>query len=235
MLRKLLISAVAFGMATSASAATLVLTNGAVTPIPPVLGNPSINDFQSQLNGLGFNNYAYTGSTLSVVAAAGEHWVIQFAYYGNENGAADTFVGGSATKTYVGGPTSVGASWVGNPGQSLNGFISGFGSTSLTGLSTLAFSTSSSGGGAAGAMVGDYGFGFFVGPNARRGDVTSATTLYFGYDDNIAIDDNHDDGVFRMTISAIPEPATWGMMIGGMGIAGMALRRRRRSSFAALV
>jgi hypothetical protein len=26
----------------------------------------------------------------------------------------------------------------------------------------------------------------------------------------------------------VPEPATWGLMIGGFGLAGMALRRRRQ-------
>jgi hypothetical protein len=29
------------------------------------------------------------------------------------------------------------------------------------------------------------------------------------------------------TIAAVPEPAAWGMMIGGFGLAGMAVRRRR--------
>ena len=32
---------------------------------------------------------------------------------------------------------------------------------------------------------------------------------------------------FQVGIAAVPEPATWAMMIGGMGVAGGALRRRR--------
>jgi PEP-CTERM motif len=38
-----------------------------------------------------------------------------------------------------------------------------------------------------------------------------------------------------VTAQAVPEPATWGMMIGGMGIAGMALRRRRRTAVAQVI
>jgi hypothetical protein len=34
-------------------------------------------------------------------------------------------------------------------------------------------------------------------------------------------------GQFTLTISAVPEPSTWGMAIVGFGIAGTALRRRR--------
>jgi hypothetical protein len=34
--------------------------------------------------------------------------------------------------------------------------------------------------------------------------------------------------VDAVSVAAVPEPATWAMMIGGFGIAGMALRRRRR-------
>jgi PEP-CTERM motif len=36
-------------------------------------------------------------------------------------------------------------------------------------------------------------------------------------------------------VAAVPEPATWGMMIGGMGIAGMALRRRRSTAIAQVI
>ncbi|WP_256731244.1 PEPxxWA-CTERM sorting domain-containing protein [Sphingomonas sp. dw_22] len=35
------------------------------------------------------------------------------------------------------------------------------------------------------------------------------------------------------TISPVPEPAAWGLMIGGFGLAGMALRRRVRVRYAA--
>jgi hypothetical protein len=40
---------------------------------------------------------------------------------------------------------------------------------------------------------------------------------------------NNVDGVLdNVAVSAIPEPSTWAMMIGGFGIVGTAMRRRRR-------
>lgn len=35
------------------------------------------------------------------------------------------------------------------------------------------------------------------------------------------------DNISLSTATTVPEPATWAMMIGGLGLAGMALRRRR--------
>jgi hypothetical protein len=35
------------------------------------------------------------------------------------------------------------------------------------------------------------------------------------------------NGVQNMVLGGVPEPATWGLMIGGFGLAGAALRRRR--------
>ena len=52
-----------------------------------------------------------------------------------------------------------------------------------------------------------------------------------GADDGLAIDD------FRLTptlqVGAVPEPDTWAMMIIGFGLAGVAIRRRRRAATAA--
>ena len=36
--------------------------------------------------------------------------------------------------------------------------------------------------------------------------------------------------VAQVNVSAVPEPATWGMMLFGFGIAGFSLRRRKRSN-----
>lgn len=47
-------------------------------------------------------------------------------------------------------------------------------------------------------------------------ELASNQTGYFG----MAVD--------NFSISAVPEPATWGMMIAGFGAAGAAMRRRRR-------
>ena len=36
-------------------------------------------------------------------------------------------------------------------------------------------------------------------------------------------------GSFLSTTAGVPEPATWGLMLGGFGMAGAAMRRRRRT------
>jgi hypothetical protein len=44
----------------------------------------------------------------------------------------------------------------------------------------------------------------------------------------------HDHGTFTTSkIAAVPEPATWAMMLGGFGVLGGALRRRQRTARAA--
>lgn len=63
------------------------------------------------------------------------------------------------------------------------------------------------------------------------GDTGGATPLAFefrGLGSTAA-----DFAIDNVTMSAVPEPATWALMIGGFGLAGMQLRRRRSTvSFA---
>jgi PEP-CTERM motif/Protein of unknown function (DUF642) len=54
---------------------------------------------------------------------------------------------------------------------------------------------------------------------------SSATRLSFNLDP--AFDSENVDGVLDNVTAAVPEPATWAMMIAGFGFAGAALRRRR--------
>lgn len=49
------------------------------------------------------------------------------------------------------------------------------------------------------------------------------TLLHFGVGDGNFADNG---GAFEITISAIPEPATWTLMIGGFAMVGFAARRR---------
>lgn len=79
-----------------------------------------------------------------------------------------------------------------------------------------------------------------LGANAT-GDQTSATTnplvtfTFTGADQNVAAmrltsSGNPNDFSFEidnLAISPVPEPATWGMMMLGLGMAGVSLRRRR--------
>lgn len=55
--------------------------------------------------------------------------------------------------------------------------------------------------------------------------VPSAWTNVAGYYSNVVV--SMDD-----SYAAVPEPATWAMMIGGFGLAGVAVRRRRRAMLA---
>lgn len=41
-----------------------------------------------------------------------------------------------------------------------------------------------------------------------------------------------EDALFGIAVAAVPEPATWAMMIGGMGVVGASLRTRRRREVA---
>ncbi|HWL48217.1 MAG TPA: PEPxxWA-CTERM sorting domain-containing protein [Sphingomonadaceae bacterium] len=50
---------------------------------------------------------------------------------------------------------------------------------------------------------------------------------FYIYDNNVG--DNR-GGISLSLTSAVPEPATWGLMIAGFGLIGMAARRRRRIS-----
>lgn len=53
----------------------------------------------------------------------------------------------------------------------------------------------------------------------------TSDTLYFGFNDNGSRDADYDDYVIKIT-SAVPEPATWGLMLVGFGLMGAAMRRR---------
>lgn len=45
---------------------------------------------------------------------------------------------------------------------------------------------------------------------------------------------NLDNFVVDRAVAAVPEPATWAMMVGGFGMMGVAMRRRRRQATVAL-
>lgn len=214
MLRKLLISAAAIAMSAPASAA-FVVTFPSTTALLP------INDFRPQLNALGFDSYASNGATISLTQAS----LIRFDFFASESGNNDTFLAGPLSRT----ETTSFTAWMGPNGQVIGSTV--FGAGSLTGLLNF----TSNGPQAQSATVGQTGFGIFTNANTISG--FSSNVLWFGYDDQITrvADDNHDDFIVRATIVAVPEPATWAMMVGGVGIAGMALRRRRRNASAAVM
>ena len=90
-----------------------------------------------------------------------------------------------------------------------------------------------------GTLVGQYdlsGFRSLVDPTNAGGKFEGLTlddrgNIYLVSDDG---DGPNQSYLVKLTYTgAVPEPATWAMMIGGMGIAGGALRRRRTAAVAA--
>ena len=64
--------------------------------------------------------------------------------------------------------------------------------------------------------------------------IADGPQLYGGSEDNptfttgsYALTEFDGTGTYTLTISAVPEPATYGMMLGGMALVGFALRRRQ--------
>ena len=198
-----LLGAAALSVGTAANSSVIITFTG-TNPVP---GN---NDFQGDLAGVGLTEYTTTGATLTLT----EDSVLTFEFLGSESNFNDTFTAGAVSFTEMSNFTPWSVTLLG---------ADLFSAGSLAGL--LNFSSTGPG---ADATVGDDGFGIFLGEGWQSGLMTNV--FYLGYDDQITnIDDNHDDMIIRVTVSpAVPEPATWAMMLMGFGAAGYAMRRRRR-------
>ena len=66
----------------------------------------------------------------------------------------------------------------------------------------------------------------FINPDLHWGNVWLLGSSFVNKDGKI-------DGFKLANLAVVPEPATWLMMIGGFGLLGTALRRRRRTALAA--
>lgn len=198
-----MVGAAALAVSSTADASVIITFGGA----DPISGN---NNFIGDLNGLGLTQYTTTGATLTLDEAS----LLTFEVLGSESGYNDTFTAGTLSVTEYTSLVNLFAT------PYLLG-AENFGAGSLAGI--LNFSSSQG----VDATVGDDGFGIFLGDNAYSGMLSNV--FYIGYDDQVTgQDDNHDDLILRVTVSpAIPEPATWAMMLLGFGAVGFAMRRRR--------
>jgi hypothetical protein len=229
MMKLLLGTVAAFALSTAAQAQQATITTGSTT-----LLIPSANDFQSQLQGQGLSYFtAGPGSSISLTAPA----LLEFTYMGSESGFRDNF-----TATSLGGPifkqensTGLDNQWVGGgPGGGVLIGSGAFNAGSLFGLLTF----NSLDAGALAAGIGSAGFGIFI-PSAQSGgplNPYSTNVFYIGYDDQATRpDDNHDDILIRVRVlAAVPEPATWAMMLLGFAGIGFAVRRSRKPGLAQL-
>jgi len=63
---------------------------------------------------------------------------------------------------------------------------------------------------------------------------SGASGGYHAYVDNVAFTQNGATTTYNFEVSAVPEPTTWAMMLGGFGMVGGALRRRRKVGAASI-
>jgi hypothetical protein len=180
-----------------AMAASFTVSNGAVFGVP---GN---NDFAGDLAALGLTSYTTTGASVSLSGPR----KVTFEYMGSESGNVNSFTGGSLApfaeyNKAAWGPVLIGTA------NFLGGAFTNVSFSSIGGVPT--------------SLIGQDSFGIFIPSNVRQ---HSSNVLYFGFDDQINnVDDNHDDFIVRVT--AVPEPASWAMLIAGFGLVGLTARRR---------
>lgn len=79
-----------------------------------------------------------------------------------------------------------------------------------------------------GALAGSYdGINFFTLGSSGTLTFTGLTSLYGLVNDT---NSGNNTGAFEINVSAVPEPATWAMMLMGFGMVGAGVRSRRKQS-----
>ncbi len=217
-MKKFLMGVAAAALAVApAHAASFLLTVG--SPIDAV---PANNDFQAELNGLGFTHFTSTGAAVALNGPG----IVSFEYLAAESFFTDGF------RVWDGAAWQINATENGGIGAAaVNNFATPVALGSLTlakGPLVAQFLTRNLTTASNVHNIGVANFGIFLDSNNYAvGSKIKTSVLYFGLDDRITgFDDNHDDFIVRATISAVPEPAVWGMMIMGFGLVGTAMRRR---------
>lgn len=199
--------AAAFAAAAPTSASTFIVDFDNTTNVP------GANNFQSQLGALGLAKYANFGASLSL----SQRGTITFERVAAESGFANRFTGGSVTGLESDG------NFFANP------VLIGTGDFAKGSLQGKLFFTTNGNGDV--SQIGSEGFGIFL-PKAASGQFRS-NVLYFGFDDLVNNDDdNHDDFILKATVTGVPEPTTWAMLILGFGLVGYSARRARTAAAA---
>jgi PEP-CTERM motif len=187
-----------------------------VVPGPPA--PPAVNNFHLGLASFGIQRFASTGAN-AVMTTGG---LVKFEFFAREALLNNKFTVGSISFTAA-GPATINHFAVGPVADNapvnlgtLNLTPAQFNPTFFTNGAGPAITP--------GSLF--FGIGIPNGQPATNGAYLT-NTLWLMFDDNTgAPDDNHDDLIIRATF-AVPEPSTWAMMIGGFGVIGVAMRRRR--------
>jgi hypothetical protein len=183
----------------------------------PLDAVPSNNNFQGNLNAAGLYQYTAGGASISLSGKA----TVTFEFLGSESGFNDSFSAGGGA--IAASENSSFTAW--NP-LTLGSLTYNAGS-----ITDWFFSSDR---GAQNKGIGTLEFGIFLPRDAIANGSYASNVLYLGFDDQInGDDDNHDDFIIRVTAEdfggqgVVPEPASWAMLIAGMGLVGAVSRRRR--------
>lgn len=204
-------TAVAALMATGATAATLSLVgtaSGTYTLTTPGV-HPDGYDLPEPDAGTIVSYFSNADKNASNGLSLDGYGKVTYTYIGSEAGFENysTYVGGALFQNYNPGATVQGTQASVNAGPGLLDFM--FASNG-GGYHEIA-----NNGGASGDGVFNIGY-------ANVGD-----SWYVFFDDNGAHVD-YDDLVFRVDVAPIPVPAAGFLLLGGLGMLGVASRRRRR-------
>lgn len=207
MMKKIAVSiAAVFGFLAVPAHADFVVMPGTLTG---TLDTLTFNEFVPDLMAEGFDTY----SEAATLAVTGPSTVTYYAF-GSESGFHDAFTV-DGTQVFSETDTDV---------KTFYG-LQNLGSYNYTGdIDNLGFLFNEAFGDplAQTGVIGTAPFAIFYN-STDFGDLVA-----FGYDDRESLDDNHDDLIIFARISAlVPEPSSWGLMIVGFGLLGVAVRRRR--------
>jgi hypothetical protein len=207
-----------------AQAATISLSGGTAGIIPDA---GQTNEVLGGL-GLGSSLAGFFGAAVNVIGSS----PILVEFLGYEAGYWNTFsLDGGSFSTEVDDPTA---------GDNMEVFATppSFVTGDLSGLLDFLFATS--GGGspssvANGANPDDFGDGptgvnFFASIVGNPAGTSGSSVLLFFDDNGRNNDDNHDDMVVRLSVAAIPVPATLPLMFGALAGLGFIGRRQLRAA-----